>query len=577
MSMHTYIGARYVPNFTGTFDPTQQYEVLDVVDNGSGTSYILKKPAPVGTPITDGDYWALYGAASGAIINLQNQIGSLGNLNTTNQDNLVDAVNEVLTDITNDLYYVTPQMYGAVADGVTDDTAAIQAAIDAADVVVFPKASGEYIFTHLETHANSKLIGAGGILKFKDNTAVDNTQSYYPIWAIHDNTVIDGLQIDGNGSNNSQFVVCDTITISGKNSKIINCILNDAPDSSIMVSTNDNIEVKGNVINGARDCGIYVNSSGMDNLKYFILSNNIINGCGTSAIACKRESSKGIIDSNIMYNCLNAVSMEAVSPFGSSGNITINNNYINDMTSTAINVRKEKNYTISNNIIKNFVTHAVSIQECENVTVIGNTIDSSVNAFGGTYRGAFFVYNPTASSYSKNVIFANNVILIQNTDGTLLDVHGDARMIHVNNNAIEFTNASNNQNLVSVITAGGITSDSVYLMGNSVIDSNNVHVCSTVSLYCNNTGSMRPYQPNVARDAIPALIMQLSSDSSGPSSETVRIMTPFKTTSARNAELFKKYDIVPDTLTANTFKLYVAKADGAGSSVLTEALSVSLS
>lgn len=574
MSMHTYIGARYVPNFLGTFDATQQYEVLDVVDNGSGTSYILKKPAPVGTPVSDGDYWALYGSTSGAIINLQNQIGTLGNLNTNDKDNLVDALNEVLADISNDLYYVTPQMFGAVADGVTDDTAAIQAAIDAADVVVFPEASGEYIFTHLETHANSKLIGAGGILKYKSGTAVDPSESYYPIWAIYDNTVIDGLQIDGNGTNNPDFVVCDVITISGKNSKVINCVITDAPDSGIMVSTNDNIEIRGNVIDGARDCGVYVNSSGLDNLKYFIVSNNIIHGCGTSAIACKRESSKGIIDSNIMYDCNSAVSMEAVSPFGSSGNITINNNYINNIVGSVITVRKEKNYTISNNIIKNFVTHAVSIQECENVTVIGNAIDSSTNAFGGTYRGAFFIYNP--STYSKNIIFANNTILIQNTDGTFLDVHGDSRMVHVNNNALEFTNASNNQNLVSVITAGGVTSDSVYLMGNSVIDENNIHVCSTVSLYCNNTGAMRPYQPNVARNAIPALIMPLSSDSSGPSSETVRIMTPFKTTSARNAELFKKYDIVPDTLTAGTFKLYVAKADGAGSSVLTEALSVTL-
>ena len=44
MSMHTYIGARYVPRFTGVYDPTQSYEALDVVDNGSGTSYIARIP-----------------------------------------------------------------------------------------------------------------------------------------------------------------------------------------------------------------------------------------------------------------------------------------------------------------------------------------------------------------------------------------------------------------------------------------------------------------------------------------------------------------------------------------------------
>lgn len=75
--MHQYIGARYVPRFMDTYDITQIYEALDVVDNGSGTSYIARKPVPAGTPLTDSEYWAVYGASSGAIINLQNQINDI--------------------------------------------------------------------------------------------------------------------------------------------------------------------------------------------------------------------------------------------------------------------------------------------------------------------------------------------------------------------------------------------------------------------------------------------------------------------------------------------------------------------
>ena len=92
--MGQYIGARYVPRFMGTHDVTQTYETLDVVDNGLGTSYISKIPTPAGTPLTDTTHWAIYGATSGAIINLQNQIGSLDNLHTTDKDCLVDAINE---------------------------------------------------------------------------------------------------------------------------------------------------------------------------------------------------------------------------------------------------------------------------------------------------------------------------------------------------------------------------------------------------------------------------------------------------------------------------------------------------
>ena len=74
MSMHTYIGARYVPRFVGTYNATQIYETLDVVDNGSGTSYIARKTVPAGTPLTDTEYWFVYGASSGAIIALQNDM-----------------------------------------------------------------------------------------------------------------------------------------------------------------------------------------------------------------------------------------------------------------------------------------------------------------------------------------------------------------------------------------------------------------------------------------------------------------------------------------------------------------------
>lgn len=72
-----YVGSRYVPKFMGAYDVTQVYEALCVVDNGMGTSYISKKPTPAGTALTDTTYWTVYGASSGAIINLQNQIDVL--------------------------------------------------------------------------------------------------------------------------------------------------------------------------------------------------------------------------------------------------------------------------------------------------------------------------------------------------------------------------------------------------------------------------------------------------------------------------------------------------------------------
>jgi hypothetical protein len=49
--------------------------------------------------------------------------------------------------------FVTPQMYGAIGDGVADDTAAVQAALDAGGIVYFP--AGRYKVTSLLTASKS--------------------------------------------------------------------------------------------------------------------------------------------------------------------------------------------------------------------------------------------------------------------------------------------------------------------------------------------------------------------------------------------------------------------------------------
>lgn len=106
-------------------------------------------------------------AREAADAQLQGYIGNLSNLNTTIKTDTVSAINEVLTRLSNSVGdWVTPEMYGAVGDGTTNDTAAVQAALSSGNNVRFlhDYAVTSVEFTGTETIIDfngSKLIGIG--------------------------------------------------------------------------------------------------------------------------------------------------------------------------------------------------------------------------------------------------------------------------------------------------------------------------------------------------------------------------------------------------------------------------------
>lgn len=144
MATRQYIGARYVPKFYD-FNGSPEwrsgvaYENLTIVTR-NGNSYTSKKPVPsnIGEPENNPEYWVSTGiyneqietyrqltlAVSDRVDDLAAD-GAIGTNNLANGSITSDKLDSTLSkEVKNG--YITPEMYGAVGDGVTDDTTAVQ-------------------------------------------------------------------------------------------------------------------------------------------------------------------------------------------------------------------------------------------------------------------------------------------------------------------------------------------------------------------------------------------------------------------------------------------------------------------
>ena len=413
MAIRQYIGARYVPRFMGTYDETQIYEALDVVDNGHGTSYIAKVPTPAGTPLTDNTYWSIYGASSGAVIQLQNQIdainqnlGEISELETPIATSIVNSINSLYDTFKSVI--VTPEMFGAAGDGVTDDTEAIQAALDAG-ITFF---NGTYLITHILNVSQSIYGNNATIINEADGT--DARVTFFVPSTVN-NIVISGINVDSrqNMPIEPTFEHSHAFRVEGDNIIIDNCSAKDI-----------------------RGDGLCLNAGAHNIIVNNFTSTNALR-CAISLVSCHDVILNHCDLHNTTSNYVYCVDIEPdYGRYKKVYNVVFNSCKIVDENKNA--VRLVPDSAVSDDTIYN-----ITFNDCYIRSVTGFAISST--GYGSTNMGDITIKNCELISaqqtpfdiYSRKVIRIDSCKMTSSGNGyTTYGLHGDVDCFITNNKFI---------------------------------------------------------------------------------------------------------------------------------------------
>lgn len=393
MSVRQYIGARYVTKIyensldqsSAEWESNVNYEPLVMVTYNNG-SYLSKKevPANIGNPAANADYWVQTGFYNGQIANLQAQI------------------NEIKAG------FVTPEMFGAVGDGVTDDTTAIQEAIDSGvNNIVF--SSKTYLISRINITDKTylHLYGSGATLK--------GTGAESPMI---------------NLSGTDKYITIEDFIMTSDATTVSTYI---GAVGSGSGQSLDDILIRRNIIHDL-NVGISFNAD----------MGGHLSGC--------------IAEDNVIYNIIGTGAGQGYGIHCADGsdepaNCTIKNNLIDNCSRHSIYLARGRNYTVCDNLIKNHrknvydgnVRAALNISRSSNVIADGNIIDDfydgAICITGDMNPGAGY---PMAAYPADNITITNNQFLHENNTSAIFIGYLDPSADGISENVIIANNLFNN-------------------------------------------------------------------------------------------------------------------------------------
>lgn len=322
---------------------------------------------------------------------------------------------------------VTPLQYGAVGDGVTDDTAACQAAIDTGKNVKFPEG---YVFavTTLTNFADYRRYSGGGAIK-KIGAAspiCDLPYGSKGVW-------FDGLEIDGDRDSYSIGEAgAGIFAVLSESLRVTDCYIHDVVDSGIKLRDSSRATMTGNRIVDGNENGIEIRNYDVDpttGVEYVLPRPDLLGGHIVSHNHIERITRYENPEGPLVDAC--GVTMDSSVAFAGTPkplkNVkVVNNTFVdclraifteNNQTGTEID-----GLLIANNDIRSSVSGGtaeniyskvgIGVIAAHNVIIVGNTIINPVNHNpDGTETAGILVSASWGQTTSKKIRIAGNTVI----------------------------------------------------------------------------------------------------------------------------------------------------------------------
>ncbi|WP_333978235.1 right-handed parallel beta-helix repeat-containing protein [Burkholderia cepacia] len=349
--------------------------------------------------------------------------------------------------------------FGVMGDGVTDDTAALQVALNAGIPLYFPP--GTYLYSNTLT-ATASIVGAGWDSILQCTTPQGENSVIY--WRNASHFKIRDLQFFSKNSTayypdenagSLNLLDCSQFEISG-------CKFNNSAGGGAIMRSCVNGKVFGNTLLDVWHDGIHVTKASSD---ITITNNEVING-GDDAFAVVGYFNEGVRPCRVTIANNRVVGTKYARGIAIVGaqDITVTDNQIYNPMAAGIYVASE-------------LTSIYQSYGNDNVTVANNVLDTCgvqsnigaiVNSPNGPLGYGALVVTATAGFNNSNITIVNNTI--KNAAGTPIGLWQPAGSnIHVNISQNTITNAwdPNNKNGFPLTTIGATSASTTLNFANT--------------------------------------------------------------------------------------------------------------